>query len=225
VVDGDDRQPGTVALNRNANSRLVECSVDVVDGDGVVRVGRVAADIADDAEPAAGRLEALLVDEWWDRLGEVDAVDKDVRLDDLGVWAFALLGLGKIPLLDLRAANLLEQVNGTRAAPSESAQYETAGLVTGNLRTGCDVLLELGNQLALVIVVAASVGEGLKARERFAVVGELPCPCLQESVLVVRQRRAFRTYLDGKSSPNETRVVAERSNAPARLVLQELEVV
>jgi hypothetical protein len=179
VVDGDDRQPGAVTLNRNANGRLVEGGVDVVHGNGVVGVGRVAADIADDAEPAVGRLETFLVDKWWDRLGKVDAVDKDVRLDDLGVWAFALLGLGKIPLLDLRAANLLEQVNGTRTAPSESAQYETAGLVAGNLLTSRDIFLELGNQLALVVVVAASVGEGLEAGKRLAVgVGELPCPCL-----------------------------------------------
>jgi len=34
-----------------------------------------------------------------------------------------------------------------------------------------------------------------------------------------------QTYLDGKSSANETGVVAKGSNTPARLILQELEVI
>ena len=88
--------------------------------------------------------------------------------------------------------------------------------MAGDLLTSCNILLELGDQLALVVVVAASVGEGLKAGERLAVgVGELPCPCLEESVLVMCQVAPSSTHLDGKSSPDETGVVAERSNAPA----------
>jgi hypothetical protein len=225
VVDRDDRQLGTITLNWNANGRLVEGGVDVVDRNGVVWVRCVAADIADDTEPAVGRLEALLVDEWWDGFGEVDTVDEDVWLDDLRVWAVALLGLGQIPLLDFRAADLLEQVNSTGAASSESTKYQTAGLVTGDLLTGCNILFELGNQLTLVVVVSASVGEGLDTRERLTLgVGELPCPCLRGSVLLMLSS-AFRTYLDGKSSPHETSVIAERSNAPAWLILQEFKVV
>lgn len=76
-----------------------------------MRVRGVTAHVADDAQPAVGRLEALLVDERWDGLGEVDAVDEDVRLDDLGVRAVALFGLWQIPLFDLGTANLLEQID------------------------------------------------------------------------------------------------------------------
>jgi hypothetical protein len=47
--------------------------------------------------------------------------------------------------------------------------------VASNLLAGCNILLELGDQLTLVVVVSASFGKGLKARERLAVgVGELP---------------------------------------------------
>lgn len=179
MIDRDDRQPGAVALNGHPNGRLVKGSVDVVDGDRVVRVCGVAADVADDAQLALGRLQALLVDERWNGLGEVDAVDEDVRLDDLGVWSVALLGLCEIPLLDLGAANLLEQVNRTRATAAQSTQDQAGGLVACDLLTGCNILLELCNQLALVVVVSASIGKGLDARERLAVgVCELPCPGL-----------------------------------------------
>ena len=111
MVDGDDGQSRSVALDINPDGRLVEGGVDVVDGNGVVWVCGVAAHIADDTKLALGRLQALLVDEWRDRLGEVDAVDEDVRLDDLGVRSVTLLGLGQVPLLDLGAANLLEKVD------------------------------------------------------------------------------------------------------------------
>ncbi len=159
--------------------RLVESGVDVVDGNGVVGVGCVAADIADDAELAVGRLEALAVDKGRDGLGEVDAVDEDVRLDDLGVRAVTLLGLGEIPLLDVGAANLLEQVNGARAAATEGAKDQAGGLASSDLLTGSNILFELSNQVALGVVVAAALSEGLDTGEGLAVgVGELPCPGL-----------------------------------------------
>ena len=122
VVDGDDRELRPVALDIDLDSGLVECGVDVVDRDGVVGVRGVAAHVADNAELAVGALEALAVDEGRDGLGKVDAVDEDVRLDDLGVRAVALLGLGQIPLLDLGAADLLEQVDGARAAAAKGAE-------------------------------------------------------------------------------------------------------
>ena len=55
-----------------------------------MRVGGVAGDVTDDAQTARPGGERLGVDEGRDLGGEVDAVDKDVRLDDLLVWA----GLG-----------------------------------------------------------------------------------------------------------------------------------
>lgn len=108
MVNGDDGQPWSVTLHGDLYRGLVKCGVDVVDGDRVVWVGCVAAHIADYAQLAVGRLKALLADKGWDGFGEVDAVDEDVGLDDLGVRAIALLGLWQIPLLDLGAANLLE---------------------------------------------------------------------------------------------------------------------
>jgi hypothetical protein len=122
MVDGDDRQLRAIAWYRNVHSGLIECGVDVVDGNRVVWVCGVAAHITDNAQLALRRLEALLVDKGRDGLGQVDAVDEDVGLDDLGVWAIALLGLCQIPLLDLGAADLLEQINGTRAAASQSTE-------------------------------------------------------------------------------------------------------
>lgn len=89
-----------------------------------MRVGSVAADIADDAQLAVGRLERFEVDKGRDGLGEVDAVDEEVALDDLGIRAFAVLGLGEIPLLNLGAADLLEEVDGAAAAAAKGAQYE-----------------------------------------------------------------------------------------------------
>ena len=139
----------------------------------------VAADVADDAQPAVGRLEALAVDKRRDGLGQVDAVDENVRLDNLWVRAVALLGLGEIPLFDLAAADLLEQVNGAGAAAAQGAEDQAGGLVAGDLFSGGDVVLELGDQVALGVVVAAAVGEGLDAGQGLAVgVGQLPGPGL-----------------------------------------------
>ena len=50
MVDGDDGQSWTVTLYRNSYGGLVKSGVDIVDGDGVVRVGGITADVADDAE-------------------------------------------------------------------------------------------------------------------------------------------------------------------------------
>lgn len=179
MVNGYDRELWATALDSHIDGGLVEGGIDVVDGNGIVGVGRVAADIAHDAEPATRRLQALLVDEWWDGLGQIYAVDKDVRLDNLRIRAVALLGLFQIPLLDLGAANLFEQVDSARSAPTEGAEDQAGGLVSGNLLASGNIVLELGDQLALVVVEAASVGEGFETGEGLAVgVGELPCPCL-----------------------------------------------
>lgn len=179
MVDGDDGQRGPVTLDIDLDGGLVECGVDVVDGNGVVGVGGVAADVADDAELAAGALEARAVDKRRDGLGQVDAVDEDVRLDDLRVRPVALLGLGQIPLLDLAAADLLQQVDGARAAAAQSSEHQARGLAASHLLASSDVLLQLGDQVALGVVVAAALGEGLDAREGLAVgVGELPGPGL-----------------------------------------------
>jgi hypothetical protein len=187
VVDGDNRQRRPVTLDIDLDSGLVECGVDAVDGNGVVRVGGVAADVADDAELAAGALEARAVDKRRDGLGQVDAVDEDVRLDDLRVRPVALLGLGQVPLLDLAAPDLLQQVDGARAAAAQRAEHQARGLATSHLLAGGDVLLQLGDQVALGVVVAAALGVGFVAGEGLAVgVGELPGPGLVMLALAER---------------------------------------
>ena len=87
MINGDDGKLRTISFHLNANSWLVKGSVDVVDGDWVVRVGGIAAHVAYNTELAVGRLEALNVHERRNWLREVDAVDEDIRLDDFRVWA------------------------------------------------------------------------------------------------------------------------------------------
>jgi hypothetical protein len=101
VVDADDTKRQVVAAlgERHGHGRLAEGGVDVVDGDRVVRVGGVAGDVADDAQAARLGGERLGVDEGRDLGGEVDAVDEDVGLDDLLVWAGLGRGFGQVPLL------------------------------------------------------------------------------------------------------------------------------
>lgn len=55
VIDGNDRQRRP-RRRLDGNGGLVKRRVDVVDGDGVVGVGRVARDVADDAEGALVRV-------------------------------------------------------------------------------------------------------------------------------------------------------------------------
>ena len=65
VVDADDAQRQTVAAlgESHGHCGLRECGVDVVDGDGVVGVGGVAGNIADDAQAARLSRQRLGVDE------------------------------------------------------------------------------------------------------------------------------------------------------------------
>jgi hypothetical protein len=102
VVDADDAEWQVVAAlgERDRHGRFAEGGVDVVDGDGVVGVGGVAGDVTDDAQTARLGGERLGVDEGRDLGRQVDAVDEDVRLDDLLVWAGLGRGFGEVPLLE-----------------------------------------------------------------------------------------------------------------------------
>jgi hypothetical protein len=92
VVDANHAERQVIAalgkLDRHGG--FAEGGVDVVDGDRVVRVGGVAGDVANDAQAAGLCRERLGVDEGRDLGRQVDAVDEDIRLDNLLVWA----GLG-----------------------------------------------------------------------------------------------------------------------------------
>ena len=80
---------------------LVECSVYIVNGDRIVWVCGVTANIANHAQLAVRGFEAVEINKGWNGLGEIDAVDEDVTLHNFGVWAMTILGLCKIPLCDL----------------------------------------------------------------------------------------------------------------------------
>lgn len=105
VVNADHAKRGTLSSSRqgNGHSGLVEGGRDVVNGNGVVRVGtvggnelvpetdgrkeqylRISAHVANDGKATVGSRKALRADERRNLSGEVDAVDEDVSiLNDL----------------------------------------------------------------------------------------------------------------------------------------------
>ena len=66
--------------------RSIKSRIDGVDRNGVEGVSGVTADIDNDCEAPRVPcfLEQLRRDEWWDSRGEVDAIDENVDVKDLG---------------------------------------------------------------------------------------------------------------------------------------------
>jgi len=203
VVDADDAQRQTVAALREGHwyCGLAEGGVDVVDGDGVVGVGGVAGDVTDDAQAARLSRQRLGVDEGRDLGGEVDAVDEDIRLNDLLVRARLGGGLLDIPLDDVFETGADAKVDGTTAATTESADDEDARVVAGLCLAFLDSLLHIIDEEVLVLV-AGDAGKRL-----VLAVLELPGPCEE-----------------CKGGASEASVVAECCNTASVLVLKELKV-
>ena len=88
--------------DRNSYSRIRKGCVDAVNGDRIERVCGVTADINNDRQPAilACALELLRRYEGRNRRRKVNAVDKDVNVEDFLEWA-ALCRLVKVPLEDV----------------------------------------------------------------------------------------------------------------------------
>jgi hypothetical protein len=166
-----------------------------------VRVGGVARDVADNAQAARLSGQRLGVDEGRDLGGEVDAVDEDIRLDDLLVWAGLSGSLLDIPLDDILKARTDAKVNGTTTATTESANDENARVVAGLCLAFLDGLLDVLDKEVFVLV-AGDTGKGL-----VLAVLELPGPS-QEC----------------KGGASETGVVAECCDTAAILILEELEI-
>lgn len=203
MVNADHAQRQTVATlgERDGYCGLGEGGVDVVDGNGVVRVGCVARDVADDAQAARLGGQRLGVDEGRDLGGEVDAVDKDIRLDDLLVGARLGGGLLDIPLDDVLKASADAEVDGTTTTTTESTNDKDARVVAGLCLAFLNGLLDVVDEEVLVLV-AGDTGERL-----VLAVLELPGPS-QEC----------------ESGASETGVVAECCDTAAVLVLKELKV-
>ena len=203
VVDADDAQRQAVAAlgEGNGNCGLAEGGVDVVDGDGVVGVGGVARDIADDAQAARLSRQRLGVDERRNLGGEVDAVDEDIRLDDLLVRARLGGGLLDIPLDDVFETSANAKVDGTTAATTESTDDEDARVVASLCLALLDGLLHIIDEQVLVLV-AGDTGERL-----VLAVLELPGP-----------------GKESEGGAGEASVVAECCNTASVLVLEELKV-
>jgi hypothetical protein len=185
-----------------------------------VRVGGVAGDVADDAQTARLGGERLGVDEGGDLGGEVDAVDEDVRLDDLLVWAGLGRGFGEVPLLsrllvrwmrrysglvvaydDVFEASTNAEVDGATTTTTERTDDEDARVVASLGLALLDSLLDVLDEKVLVLI-ARHAGQRL-----VLAVLELPGP---------GQER--------ESSTSETGVVAKRSNTPTVLIFEELKV-
>lgn len=131
MVNGNDAQLRALELSGGTDGRVVEGAVAAVDGDGVVLAVGVAADVADDAELPVGRGQGLEGGEGGRRVGaEVDAVEEDVGLDDLGEGP-AALGLGHVPLEDglLGDAGGDAALDGALAAAAEGADDHGAGVL------------------------------------------------------------------------------------------------
>lgn len=199
MINADHRQLGLL-LNLNRDRRLIECRSDSVDRDGVVGVGGIGADIADNRQLAVRCIQALVIHKAGDLRVQVNAVNKDIALDNL-LERPSLGRLSHIPLHDiiLRDARTPAQLHGTRSAPSQRSNNQDTGLATRLRRALRDGLLDIGNELGLV-------GVGGDAREGLGV-GELPGP-----------------VLEGESGASETGVEAVGGDAAAALVYEEFEV-
>lgn len=203
VVDADHAQRQTVAAlgKRDRHCGLAESGVDVVDGDRVVRIGGVAGDVADNAQAARLSRQRLGVDEGRDLGGEVDAVDEDIRLDNLLVRTGLGGGLLNVPLDDVLEAGADAEVDSTTAATTESTDDEDTRVVAGLSLAFLDGLLDIVNEEVLVLV-AGDAGE-----RRVLAVLKLPCP-----------------GEECKGGTSEAGVVAECCDTASVLVLEELKI-
>ena len=138
-----------------------------------MRIGGVAGDVADNAQIAFFVVQGVFVDERWDFLGEVDAVDEDIRLDDLNERP--TFGCFRhIPLQDVlvRDASLFAEIDGASAAAAERTNDKDTGFAASKglagLHFGADIVEE-----QVLVGVGADGGHGLS----FGVL-EVVCPCL-----------------------------------------------
>jgi hypothetical protein len=202
VVDGDDAQLGALGQGLvHWQGRAAEVAPGGVDRNGVDRGIGVARDVGDDAEAALGDAEGLEGHEGRSGGGaEENAVDEEVRLNDLGEGT-ALLGLLKIPLEDILLADLAAKLSGALSAATQSTNDDDPGGLAVDLDGGLEGGLDVGDEVGGLV-------EGRDGALRHAGVGDLVSPA-EES--------------DG--SAGVAGRVAKGGDAAVLLVGQELEVV
>lgn len=200
-VTRGERWGGGDVRDFDRDGGLVKGGVDVVDWDWVVWVGSIAGHIHHDRQVSVRVRQTLGVDEIGDLVHEVDAVDEDIRLDDL-YERTAPSSLGHIPLEDILAIQPRLEAEIHRALPAapKSANDQHAGLAAEFLGPPGDSRLDVLNQRILV-------REGLDGAEFAAGVDGLVGP-----------------DFEAEGGAGEARVVAKGGDSAAAFVLQEFEV-
>lgn len=202
MVNGTHAELGAIG-GLDEHGGLVKGGGHSVHGHGVVGVGGVGRHVDNDRQLSALLVEQIVVDKGGDGLRQVDAVDEDIGIGNLLEGA-ALLGLVHVPSHNvlLGDSDLSHQVNGTGSTSAKGTNHQHLGELGALLGGGSNVLLDLGNQLALV-------GVGRDAWQVLGVgVGLLEGPGL---------------HADG--SAGKSGVEAKSGNSSSAVVLQELEVV
>lgn len=149
-------------------------------------------------------------------------------LSNLLIRTISVPSFLNVPLSDvlLRDSSLAEQVDSAASASAKSSEHKGSGLAAKSLLTDSKILLDLVDQLLLVQVVSATLGEGSDGGELLAGVGEVPGPGLDtqgSAFLLVRldtRERGHDVYLTG-----ETSMLAKGTHSSAFGCEKELEIV
>jgi len=134
-------------------------------------VGGVARHVNDNTQGPALLGQHLVIDKRRNRICEIDAIDKNVMLPNLFIWALTVLCLAEIPLCNvgLWHTSLEEQVDSTATAPAQSSKNHDGGLLAiASSSARENIGADLADKLAFVEVVAPARGVGRHGRQRFA---------------------------------------------------------
>lgn len=138
MVDADDAQRRTITLHRYRQRRPIKGAVFVVNWHWVVGIIWIAADITRHAEPSTRLGQRFGRDEGRDTLGQVDAVDEDIRLRNLCERA-SVRRLCHVPLEQVRGryAYCEAEIHGSRATAAQRANDNDAWMLLFLLVNGC----------------------------------------------------------------------------------------
>ena len=97
-----DTNQSTHSLELDGDGRVREGGIDRINGYRIERIGGITADVHDDGQPPrlARRVDLIVGEEGRDGRGEVDAVDKEIDVEDF-LERTALGRLRQVPLEDV----------------------------------------------------------------------------------------------------------------------------